>query len=340
LLAGAAAARRHLLTCLLLVGLACRTPDPEQHLRTELSFLVPYVDLEQEEKAVRGAFTQRRLLVDEAQRGGGFVALSASSIDHKRSAVRVVTRRGVVLGEDADADDWFALAEVALIAALTPADAAEPLVGVRKTARGHGQGCIELLRLLPDGRALPVALRVDRFGTYACVSQLRPAHVDARGSAREQNKGQFTAQLAWPALAGLSDPTLEIELAFEQARPGRPADPSPPLQVVEDGEWLDRESARLAQSPPNATFSARHALGIARAALALASGRSTDVQVGTYREALGRVPSNSPESELVAATTAHIAHGWSDSEPEQATKPEAADAPPDPDALVIEPEPR
>jgi hypothetical protein len=42
---------------------------------------------------------------------------------------------------------------------------------------------------------------------------------------------------------------------------------------------------------------------------------------------------------VVAATSAHIERGWSDAEPApSADPPDAAGEPPDPDAVVIEPE--
>jgi hypothetical protein len=319
--------------CVLLLGLACGgAPRAEQHLQNELSFLVPYVDLAAEERAVRAAFAQRRLMVDERLQGSGYVALSATSLDRGKSAVRVITRRGVVVGEDGDAEDWFALARVALLPRLSPAESKQPLVGLLKTARGRGDGCVALYQLSPDGRALPVDIQVQRFGSLACIAELR-ALDDER----------FVAQIGWPELATLGSPRLELDLARVTPRLGQAPDSTPPaLRVIEDGDWLDREGIRAARAlPPNAPFSARHAQGVVRAALALATGRSTDQQLAAYGATLGRIPTGSPEAEVVAATTGHIERGWSEAEPAAPAEgqPDAPSEPPDPDAIVIEPEP-
>jgi hypothetical protein len=317
---------------LFVLGLACGAPRAEQHLQNELSFLVPYVDLAAEERAVRGVFAQRRLLVDERLQGSDFVALSATSLDRSKSAVRIITRRGVVLGEDGDAQDWFALARVALLPRLSSAESRQPLVGVLRTARGRGDGCITLYQLSPDGRVQPVEIHVQRFGSLACIAELH-ALDDER----------FVAQIGWPELATLGSPRLELDLARVAPRPGQAPDLTPPaLRVIEDGDWLDREGIRAARAlPANAPFSARHAQGVVRAALALATGRSTDQQLAAYGATLGRIPSGSPEAEVVAATTTHIEQGWSEAQPPAPpeNQPDAASEVPDPDAIVIEPEP-
>jgi hypothetical protein len=283
----------------------------------------------QEERAVRGVFAQRRLLIEERIEGAGYVALGAVSLDHSRSAVRVITRRGVVLGEDGDANDWFALARVALLPGLSPPESNRPLIGVLKAARGRSEGCVTLHELLPDGRAQLVEVQIQRFGSRACVAELR-ALDDAR----------FIAQIGWPELATLGSPRLEVDLERATPRLGQAPELASPLRVIEDGDWLDRESVRAARAlPPGAPFSARHAQGVVRAALALAAGRSTDQQLAAYGAALGRVPPGSPEAEVVAATSAHIERGWSDAEPAPPAEPQEAAEPPDPDAVVIEPEP-
>ena len=300
-------------------------------MRNEFAFLVPYVDVDEEEKAVRGAFSQGKLLVEDVLRGPGFVALSASSLNHLRSAVRIITRRGVVVGEDADTEDLFGFAQVALLSELARAASAQPLVGLLKTARGCADGCVALYRLIEDGRALPVSVNADRFGSQACVSALRA-----------RPEGGFTAEIGWPALSALGSPRLEVDLAFATPRLDRAQEPAVALRVVENGDWIRREAARVtSRISANAPFSARHALGVARAALALASGRSMDMQLAAYSEALGRVLKGSPEAEVVATTSGHIERGWSDAElasPEG--EADASGEAPEADAVVIEPEPR
>jgi hypothetical protein len=318
--------------CLLLLGLGCGGAQQraEQHLQNELSFIVPYVDVAQEERAVRGVFAQRRLLIEERREGAGYVALGAASFDRTRSAVRIITRRGVVLGEDGDANDWFALARVALLPHLSSPESNRPLLGVLKAARGRSEGCVTLHEVLPDGRVQPVDVQIQRFGSRACVAELRAL-----------DEARFIAQIGWPELATLGSPRLEVDLERPPPRLGQAPELASPLRVVEGGDWLDRESVRAARAlPPGAPFSARHARGVVRAALALAAGRSTDQQLAAYGAALGRVPPGSPEAEVVAATSAHIERGWSDAEPAAPAEPppDTANEPPDPDAVVIEPE--
>jgi hypothetical protein len=310
------------LSCLLFV--ACRSSQAEEHLQRELAFFVPYVDIEAEEKAVRNVLGQRKLVVDKVVRKPGFVALSASTLDGVKSAVRVITPRGVVLGEDGDTQDYFGLAAVELFAIEPPGAASDTLLGIVKTARNQSAGCAQLLRVLPDGRTLQVPVHIEQFGERVCLHALQ-----ARGP------DTYAATLAWPSLSPFSAPTLEVDLVRQTGRLDRPDDPSLGLRVETGGEWVQRATDRLSQPlPSSAQFSERHARGVAQAALALAVGRPSDAQLGAYRSALGRVLPGSPEAEIVAVTTTHIENGWLDA----IAPAEAADPPIDPDSVVVEPE--
>ena len=311
---------------------ACRGAHTDEHLQRELAYLVPYVDIEAEERAVRNVLAQRKLVVDEVVRRPGFVALSASTLDGAKSSVRVITRRGVVLGEDGDAGDYFGLAAVGLFAVAPLGADQDTLLGVVTTARNQVAGCARLYRILADGHALEVPVHLEQFGSRACLHALRP------GAA-----GEYTATLAWPSLSPFSAPQLEVDMAPETARLDRPNDPTLGLRLRSEGAWVQRETDRLAAPlPGNAQFSERHARGVAQAALALAVGRSTDVQLGAYRSALGRVPPGSPEAEIVAATSTHIDNGWLDaSAPPDGVVIEAdgGSEPIDPDSVIVEPPP-
>jgi hypothetical protein len=311
--------------------MACGASRGEEHLQRELAFFVPYVDLEAEERAVREVLGQRKLVVDQVVRRPEFVALSASTLDAAKSAVRVITQRGVVLGEDGDTQDYFGLAAVGLFVATQSGPEPDPLIGLITTQRHESAGCAQLYRVLPDGRVLAVAVHLEQFGSRACLHSLRPLAA-----------GGYSATLAWPSLSPDSAPLLHVEMARETARLDRPNDPTLGLRLRSEGAWVERETKRLeAPLPGSAPFSERQARAVAQAALALALGRSADAQLGAYRSAIGKVTPGSPEAETVAITSTHIGNGWLDTveQSEPATSAGDGGEPIDPESTVIEPTP-
>jgi hypothetical protein len=316
--------------CLLCLSLfACRSSRADEHLQRELSFFVPYVDIEAEEKAVRGVLAQRKLVVDQVFRKPGFVALSASTLDGQKTAVRVITQRGVVLGEDGDKQDYFGFPAVGLFSLAMAGPGNETLLGIVKTAHNQTSGCAQLIRVLADGRIGVVPVHIEQFGDRACLHALRsngPQH--------------YAATVAWPSLSPFDAPTLEIDMVPETARLDRPEDPSLGLRIETGGDWVRRATELLAEPlPGQAEFSVRHARGVALAALALVGGRSADAQLGAFRSAVGRVLPGSPEAEIVASTSTHIENGWLDSVPSEGTliTPDAGEEPIDPDSVIVEP---
>lgn len=312
---------------------ACHSTRAADHLQAELSFLQPFVDIETEARAVRAVLAQRKLAVDEEFRTPNFIALSAVSLSGKRSAVRVITKRGVVLAEDADADDLFSLAEVGLALVAGVGSESESLLAITKRARSESAGCASLFRVLPDARPQQITIKADRFGSQACIAR-----------AHAISPKELAGVVVWPRLTPFTAPSLEVTLAFDTARLDRADEQQRTLHVVEGGGWLEREAARLAEPlPGDADFSARHARAIERAAVALAEGRSADTQLGVYRSTLGRVLPGSPEAELAAETAAHIERGWLDETPDAEPADSAiidGSSPPaiEPDSVVIEPE--
>lgn len=318
-----------LLSCIVI---ACHSTRGADHLHTELSFLQPFIDMEDEARAIRRALAQRKLIVDDELKRPSFIALSAASLDGKRTAARVITQRGVVIAEDADADDLFALAQVSLAFVPGVGSEAETLIAIGRRARRQSAGCVSLFRVQPDARPFEVHINVERFGSQACVSTVRAT-----------GPQQLMATVVWPGLSPLVAPALEVELAFDTARLDRPDEQNRRLHVVSDGEWLGREAARLGQPlPADAQFSAHFARAIARAAVTLAEGGSVDSQLGMFRSTLGRVPPGSPEAALVAHALEHIENGWLDEAPaaSDAGVGDAGGEPSiEPDSVVIEPTP-
>jgi hypothetical protein len=314
---------------------SCRTMSEQEFLERELSLVRPGVDLPKEEREVRRVLRQRHLDIVNELRGPGFVALGAASLDGSRTAVRVITARGVVIAEDASADDLFAPAQVALLDGFGPRVSDYLLVAFVRTPRRADRGCVSLSRVLADGHTVPATLDVAPLGSRACISSLT-----------RSERGRVRATVAWPALSAKTTPELRVELAFETTLAGHEPALSPTLHLLNTGPLLDSERMRLAElSLQQADFSERHDVGVALAALAQLAGFETARQLTIYRQASGDVPPGSPEAEVRSETLAHIENGWLDdvpakdgAQPSDAPQPSDADPQPEDDALVIEPE--
>jgi hypothetical protein len=302
-----------------------------EHLRNELNFLVPYVDIESEEKAVRKALAQRKLVVDETLRGPGYVALSAATLDQKRTAVRIISARGIVAAEDGDQDDLFAASRVALGSLATGGPGSEMLLGIVKTERGQDRGCAQFYRVRPDASLAPLEVHIERFGSRACLAALG-----------RDEAGTLFAQVGWPSLSAGSTPVLTVDMRVDSGRLDQPEPDHFSLRIASDeSAFIARESARLAHELAGATtFRARQAVGVARAALALCANEDVDHQLAAYQGAFGK--RDAIDSELVALTRTHIERGFQDqvAEPDsEVVEPgsapdEAADTE---DAVLIEP---
>jgi hypothetical protein len=272
---------------------------------------------------------QRRLDVVSEQRGPGFVALGAQSLSGRLSAVRVITVRGVVVAEDGERDDLFAPSSVELLEGFGPTLGEYVLVALTRTAPDLDRGCVSWFRILPDGSAVRGELDASALGSRACVAAV--AHGE---------HGRLRATVAWPGLSALTTPHLDVELAFASVRVGEAAPRVPVARVASDGGWLEAERAQLEQRAQASGFSEQHALGVARAALALLAGLDRERQVGLYRAAVGNVPPGSYEAQVSSETLAHIERGWLD-EASAAPGAEPAEDPEEipEDAEVIEPGP-
>jgi hypothetical protein len=297
---------------------ACR-PDPSaDYLQRELTFFQGYVDAvdpQREAQEVRRVLAQRRLRVEDELSEVGYVALGARQPGGPLSAVRLVTRRGVVLGVDGDLSAPLAPSEVSLASSAPRHLDDLDLVAISLRPRALDLGCLRLFRVLGDGRVVELQLEVGMLGSRACVAELRAAG------------GRLFATVGFPGLAQLRVPRLPVELELEPVLLGRPDPLVRRLVLGLERGWIKRAQAALA---PDALarepeFSGRHAIGVARAALAAVEGRGLSAQRATYLEALRNVAQGSAEASLVADTVAHIEHGWLDlgavPEPDAAAPP-------------------
>ncbi|MDB4987333.1 MAG: hypothetical protein JWN04_2511 [Myxococcaceae bacterium] len=299
---------------------ACTSHDYQPYLRQELGFIQLGVQLESEEKEVRRVLAQRALRVVARLDDPIFIALGAATRDGSKSAVRLVSRRGVVLAEDASFDDLFAPGTVSLLEHFGGTLGEYQLLAHARIARGRDVGCVTLHRVLPDGSIMQCPLDVSALGARACVSNLAPG----RG-------GHMQATVAWPGLYALATPQLEVELAFNEAAPGQQL--QIPVAHVVPGPWLDSEGRRLSTLRlSRASFSQRHAAGVARAAVALLTGHDRATQANAYRNAVSDVLPGTTEAQIVADATAHIQRGWLDLAEEPTSAPDAPREPP-----VVEP---
>jgi len=319
---------RRMLAIVVVLGTACAAPDHGAYLRHEQSYLHVGVRLESEEKEVRRVLMQRGLRVVARLADPAFIALGAATRDGSKSAVRVISPRGVVIASDAALDDLFAPAQVALIEHFGGTIGESLLVAEVRVARGQDAGCVTLYRMLDDGNAVAAVLDVSLLGSRACVANLAPAR-----------SGHIAATVAWPGLHALTTPQLEVELAFAHRLLEEEAPLVPVARIVEQGDWLERERTRLSTLRlARAEFSERHAAGVARAALALIAGEDTATQVGVYRNAVANVFPASTESEVMASTTAHIERGWLDPVEHDPARDQAAAEAAAREGQVVEPE--
>jgi hypothetical protein len=296
------------LYCVLATGLMACRPDPGAlHLQRELAFFQGLVDPQREAGEVRRVLSQRRMRVVREQSSQDLVSLAASDAAHGHSAIRVITRRGVVLSFDAELDAPLFPHEVSLADGLAGTARDDlSLVGVVVRPRDLDTGCLRLFRILPDGRASEVRLDVSGFGDRACVASLYAA------------QGRFFGNVAFPGLAAVAVPTIGIELQVAQVLLGQEAELARTLRPADGAEWLV-EARRSLFAPERilgqVEFSKRHCVGVGRAAVSHAEGRSPDEQRAAYLSALLPVRAGSPEAGVVADTLAHLDRGWIDSAP-------------------------
>jgi hypothetical protein len=272
-------------------------------------------------------------VVDDTVRGPDFVALSASTLDAKRTAVRIITRRGVVAAEDGDLDELFGDRKVLLSSVPVGGPDSEMLLSIAKTERGRDLGCAHVYRVRPDATLREVDAPIARFGSRACLS----------GLSRDAD-GTLLATIGWPSLSAGSPPTLRVDMRIERGRLDQTEDQISLRVDADETRFLARELARLdAVLAHAATFPERQAAAVARAALALSANEGVDLQLAAYQSSLGNLAASALYAELIALTREHIEHGWD----ELVAEPGAEDgtggeAPPPEDAdssenLIIEP---
>lgn len=319
---------------MLLSALGCGGSSPAEYMQAEARFLRVGVDRTVELSQVKRVLAQRGLAVVSERTSFGCIAVGAASSDGAKSAIRIISSRGVVFAADAAFDDLFSPSRVALVDTLPDSLEDMELFAFTRTAKGYDLGCVTVGRVLRDGTAVPLNLDVSRLGERACVSEIRHA-----------GSGKLLATVSWPLLSVPGAPaTLDVLLALDRPRLNEAAPMVRTARIEASPELLHRETQRLSSLPSQPTFEERQAIAVGRAALAHLRGDDRDKQLGVYREALGSVRSGTYESRLAADTAGHILRGWLELKEEGAEEAEPregaerAPSPAEEDAIVIEPE--
>jgi hypothetical protein len=178
--------------CLLLAIVACfcacAAPD-HAYLKNELGFLQLGVRLTSEEKEVRRVLSQRGLRVVARLEDPHFIALGAATRDGLKSAVRIISPRGVVVASDASLDDLFAPGQVALIEHFGGTIDEYWLVAEARVARGHDAGCVTLYRVLADGNVVSAVLDGSTSARSALVRACPTWPLHGQGTSRPRWHG-------------------------------------------------------------------------------------------------------------------------------------------------------
>ncbi len=254
------------------------------------------VDPRTEAAEVRAGLAESGWTIGEELEGEGWVAFDARRPDDGRTAIRVITERGIAAALEVPET------EVAQAISLRRAEGVDALI-VARADPAQERTCLVLLRVESDGRVTQVPLELGRFGVDACVEEV----VDVDGD----GEPELVTRVRLYALSRGRTPTVAALLA--RRPPGySPASPSA------YGAYWAAEEARVREE----LVAARRGLdveGAYRAAVELAAmarerGLSTNRQVRAFDEALSGLVLSEAQARGVAAARAHIAGGWPEPE--------------------------
>jgi hypothetical protein len=329
-------------TTLLLV--ACRAPaapiDDARHLRVGLD---ARAEADAIEAQLRGRGWVRVVRVDAP----GAVGLAMRG-DEGRTALRVVTQRGLVLAVEAPTES-LERSEVGLIDAPTDLDR-DGFVELLPAATDAAteRRCFAIARVLPDGSLVEVTPSFEGLGGSACLEAL----VDLEGDGRLEvvAKVRF-ASLAWETAPSVALPfsPLPAAPAASRARPTERAaanadaadnaredegdrddvSTADAARVVPGARWVlvsgarardffEREraerAARLADARSRGDVAAAFRLGVELAALARFRGADTHAQSEVLRATADGLELGPAAARRWADAAAFVARGWVDAD--------------------------
>lgn len=269
----------------------------QAHLERELSFFHAGVAIDDERREVEQALRKAGMRIVADVLGSGFRALGGASEHFDHTAVRVITRRGVVAGVDADRDDVLHPARLHLLES-TPRNVGPlSLVAWVRIPEGDTAGCASLFHVSGEGFLRRMAMDVSTAGDVACLGALL------------RREGALWGSLVWPGFSLEETPALEIPLALESLKLDAEQLPSRLVQRDVDGWTGPARAERLRRLDGAEGFAARHAPALELAAIELFEGQSLEAQRATYARYAGP-PSGHAEMALWRLSTALIERGW------------------------------
>lgn len=161
-------------------GAACRPPAAELD---PLRYLAVGVEPREEARTEERALMTRGYRVRARVDGTNFVALGASTAGEERSAVRVITERGMVLGVDAPSRDRPTWTRVELLESASGRDldgdeTEEIVLRVRDSVRFAP--CLAVVRVTAEGAAYEVTIDTRAHGERACIEAVGDVERDGR----------------------------------------------------------------------------------------------------------------------------------------------------------------
>ena len=286
----------HLYVGLAALAAACagalEGPRPEDWMRVGVE---PGEEAVEVEAALREAGWTRT----ERRAGDGFVALAFER--GEQYAVRVVSRRGVVVALDSHEPDGLRERHGRVSLPEPPrsdldGDGREDVLVARDD--DAGERCLAVVRVDPEGRAEALPIAGDALATGACASALTDVDGDGRLEAM--------VSLRWPQLAVRGEvPGVDAPLVLT-AEGWRP-DGLPASHEASETE-ARRAALEAAREGLDVGVSVR--LGVELAALAHLSGAAMSAQVERFDAALEGLVLEEADAARVAEIRAAIALGW------------------------------
>jgi len=258
----------------------------------DLGVLGGGVDPGIEAEAVATGLERSGYVIGTELEGQGWVAFDATHDRDGRTAIRVITRRGMAVVLDvpeSERERGIALRRVTGIAELV----------VARADPAHDRECLVLLRVEDDGRVSQVPLELGRFGADACVEAIQDVGSDERP--------ELLTRIRADALSRGEVPTVTAVLEVR----GEGYSPAPPnafRAFWETEEGRIREALADARSRLDIELAYRSAVELA--VMARETGGSDERQLSAFDEALRGLVLTEAQARGVAAARTHVADGW------------------------------
>ncbi len=282
----------------LLAIAACGGAGTDPHLEQDIAAIRVGVDPRAETREVVAGLGRAGLEVVARVEGEGFVALGARD-ESGRTAIRVVTSRGIV--GDVDVDD--PTAPVSLVA--TPSldrdldGDGRPELVFSTVEPARGRTCLSLARVERDGSLLAVPVELGPLGEGSCVESVADVGGDARA--------ELIAVVREPALARGAPPTVRVPLVVR----GSGYAPAPPASYR---AFWDRERSARREAVASARVAhdleTAYRFAVELAAIARETGGLVVAQTVAFDEALRGLVLTEEMARTVAAARAAIGRGW------------------------------